>query len=312
MGGTWVAMQIFTVIPAYNEQAGIGGTLGALTRSPSSGSDIQVVVVPNGCTDATAEVARGYGVTVVEIPTGSKTAAMNAAESVVEGSPRVYVDADIAVTPEVIRALATALCEPGVHAAVPNATVDATNSSWPVRAFYAVNAKLPVFSGRLFGRGVIAISAEARARFAEFPDIIADDMFLDAMVAAGEKREVAVTVSVPAPRRAGDLIRRVARSRAGNAEFWAYVREQGLGVDPVPGASMTSWLRDVVLRSPRLWLPAVCYVAITLLADAKRRRPGWNARSGWGRPTPVIPRQAGPADSAVAAGGPPEGAEAQR
>jgi glycosyltransferase involved in cell wall biosynthesis len=283
-------MQLSVIIPAYNEEAGIGRVLRELTQTPQAGPDIEVVVAPNGCSDNTAEVARVYGVKVIDVPVASKTAAMNAADAVVT-SARVYLDADITASPTLIRALGAALDEPGVHAAVPRVEVDLAGSSLPVRAFYAINARLPVFSGRLFGRGCIALSAEARSRFAEFPDIIADDMFLDGLLPGSEKREIDGVVRVPAPRRLGDLIRRVARARAGNKQYYAWSashgRAYGMVADQVEGSSKSSWLRDVVLRSPRLWPAALCYVLVVLLAEAKIRSPRWNPASGWGRPAPA-------------------------
>lgn len=252
---------------------------------------MEIVVATNGCTDNTAAIARSFGVHVLEIAAASKTAALNAADQTVSGDVRIYLDADVAVTSELIRQLAAAVRRPGVAAAVPRPIIDATDSTWPVRAYYAVNARLPVFRSRLFGRGIIALSAEARSRFDRFPEITADDMFLDAIAAADEKVEIDAVVQVRAPRHTGDLIRRVARAREGNAEFWRFVRsvppEYGLPADPVPGPSSWSWLRHVLLRSPWLLPAAACYVAIILLAEAKRRSLGWSVRSGWGRPESV-------------------------
>lgn len=282
----WV--QIAVIMPAFNEATGIGGTLQRLLESPQFGPDLEIIVVANGCTDDTASIARSFGVHVLEIPTPSKAAALNAADRVVDGDVRIYVDADVPLTPELLRQLAAATGQPGAAAAVPRPLVDTAGSAWPVRAYYAVNARLPVFRNRLFGRGVIALSAEARSRFDRFPELTADDMFLDAIVGAEEKVEIDAVVRVRAPRRTGDLIRRLARAREGNAEFWRFVHaappEYGLPADPVPGPSSWSWLRHVLLRSPWLLPAAVCYVSITLLAEAKRRSPGWSVRSGWGRP----------------------------
>ncbi len=274
-------------MPAFNEAAGIGGVLRHLLESPQFGTDMEVVVAANGCTDDTAAVARSLGVHVLEISTPSKAAALNAADQATSGDVRVYVDADVPVTAELLRQLAATVSRPGIVAAVPRPLIDTSGSAWPVRAYYAMNARLPVFRNRLFGRGIIALSAEARSRFDRFPEITADDMFLDSVVGADEKVEITAVVRVRAPQRTGDLIRRVARARDGNSEFWRFVRaappEYGLPADPVTGPSSWSWLRHVLLRAPWLLPAAACYVAIILLAEAKRRTPGWSVRSGWGR-----------------------------
>jgi glycosyl transferase family 2 len=290
-------VQTSVIMPAFNEEAGIGDALRVLTEIPEFGTNMEIVVAANGCTDRTAEVARSFGVRVVEIATPSKTAALNAADEVATGDVRIYLDADVPATAELLRGLAAAVARPGIEAAVPRPVQDTSASTWPVRAFYAINSRLPVFRGRLFGRGIIAVSTAARYRFARFPEITADDMVLDAVVAAGEKTEIDLPVRVVAPRTTGDLIRRVARARDGNAEFWRFAGSAPDGFpalpDPVAGPSTTSWMRDVVLRAPWLIPAAIVYVAVVLLAERKRRSPSWDVRSGWGRPAePVrIPAQ---------------------
>jgi cellulose synthase/poly-beta-1,6-N-acetylglucosamine synthase-like glycosyltransferase len=52
------------LIPAHNEELGLGATLAAL--APELGPGDRVLVVADNCTDRTAEVARSYGVDVVE------------------------------------------------------------------------------------------------------------------------------------------------------------------------------------------------------------------------------------------------------
>jgi glycosyltransferase involved in cell wall biosynthesis len=280
-------MSVTVIVPAFNEQAGIDRVLSGLYRGGIDLSDIEVVVAANGCTDQTATVAREFGVTVIEISEASKIAALNAAEAVAASGHRIYLDADAVVSPELIRSLTDSLSQTGVEAAVPRPQLDYTGSSWPVRAYYTVSERLPVFRNRLFGRGVIALSENARRRFERFPDLTADDMFLDAIVGADEKVEIDAVVPVQVPRRTKDLVRRLARVRDGNVQFWRFVESAPPGyailADPVPGPSRWSWLRTVVRAEPRLIPAAVCYVSIVLLAEVRRHSPGFSVRSGWGR-----------------------------
>src|SRR6476646_4547223 len=154
-------MQISVVIPAYNEAGTIGATLDSLVRAPDSESDIEVIVAANGCRDATADIARSYGVEVLDLAEASKTVALNAADESSSTFPRVYLDADARATPTLIRALGEAVSEPGA-AATAQRVLDLEGCEWPVRAFYRISAELPAFENRLFGRGVIAVSEEAR------------------------------------------------------------------------------------------------------------------------------------------------------
>lgn len=59
-------MKIVVLIPAYNESESIGRTIEAILKQDRQADE--VVVIPNGCSDNTAEIARSYPVTVLELP----------------------------------------------------------------------------------------------------------------------------------------------------------------------------------------------------------------------------------------------------
>jgi glycosyltransferase involved in cell wall biosynthesis len=264
------------VIAAHNEAAVIGRCLDALLADARPG-EIDVTVAANGCTDDTVAVAAARpGVRVLKLDVASKPAALNAGDRAAVGFPRIYLDADIVLTTAAVRAVADALRGPQPRAAVPRRELDLTGRPLLVRGFYAVNRRLPVYRDGLFGRGAIALSAAGRARFTEFPDLMADDLFLDSQFAPAEKHEVGtVAARVATPRRTRDLVRRLVRVRAGNAALRA-----GPAPDGVRPAHRLSWLRDVV--APRPWLvPAgVCYAAIMTIAAVTARRAG---ATGWRR-----------------------------
>ena len=67
-------MPISVVIPAHNEEVVLGRGLDGVLSGALLG-EIDVVVVCNGCSDGTADVARSYGdrVRVIETPIPSKT-----------------------------------------------------------------------------------------------------------------------------------------------------------------------------------------------------------------------------------------------
>lgn len=267
------------VIAAHNEAAVLGRCLDTLLADARPG-ELEVLVVANGCTDRTADVARARGgVRVLEIERPSKIAALNAGDAVASGFPRIYLDADIHVTTEGVRALVDALEGPGAPlVAVPSRRLELGGRPWLVRGFYAVQGRLPVFEDALFGRGLVALSAAGRARFAVFPEVIADDLFLDSLFAAQERARLPqVVTSVATPLRTRDLTRRLVRVRRGNAALRAAGGTDG----GVRAADRWSWLRDVV--APRPWLaPAgAAYVALTAWAALlARRSPDGHA---WGR-----------------------------
>lgn len=88
--------RLVVLIPAYNEASSIGATIQAIMVQERKAD--QVVVIPNGCTDDTADVARQYPVTVMELPKlkHRKSEALNRAwmEYAQDASYVVCLDAD--------------------------------------------------------------------------------------------------------------------------------------------------------------------------------------------------------------------------
>ncbi|WP_434318700.1 glycosyltransferase [Leifsonia sp. P73] len=73
------------VIAAHDEEAVLGACLRSLLSEGVERD--RIVVVANGCSDRTAEVARDHGVVVVEREEPGKAAALNAGDAVAHGFP---------------------------------------------------------------------------------------------------------------------------------------------------------------------------------------------------------------------------------
>ncbi len=80
------------IIPAYNEEATIGDVIDA---AKSAGLVEEVIVVDNGSTDATAEVARRHGARVVTEPRAGKGRAMVAGVAAADSDVICFLDADL-------------------------------------------------------------------------------------------------------------------------------------------------------------------------------------------------------------------------
>jgi glycosyltransferase involved in cell wall biosynthesis len=283
------------IIPAHNEEALLGRCLHNLLDNARPG-EFEVIVVPNGCTDGTAAVARSFpGVRVLDLPGSSKTAALNAGEELATGFPRLYLDADVKISADGVRAIAAVVGspdpdrassaagsypgpgQPALLAAVPRRVVDTTGRPLLIKAYYTINRRLPAYRNALFGRGAIALSAAGRARFDIFPESFADDLFLDSIFEPAEKGEVAsaVVLSVP-PTRTPELVRRLGRVRAANAALRSDDAR-------IPRSRSGSWLIDVVLPRPWLLPAGACYLVLTLIAEVIARRAATRSIWGWGR-----------------------------
>jgi glycosyltransferase involved in cell wall biosynthesis len=268
------------VIPAHNEAAVIAGLLRALREGVGPG-DLEVVVACNGCTDETATIARDHGAIVVDVPEASKTAALNAADAVATTFPRAYVDADVVIPGHAIVRIAEHLSGAGALFASPPVEVDVRGRPWPVRAFFKVWQRTPYVRERQVGSGVLAFSSAGRARFDEFPDVVADDLFARDLFARSERAVVATEpVVVQAPWTLAALLTRRIRVYAGNLEIAARTDLPWL---PAANEPRVPWWRAVV-EQPSLAPPAVVYASINTVAQVvARRRTRRGGPIDWGR-----------------------------
>lgn len=269
------------VIPAYNESAVIARCLETLLadRAPD---EFEVIVVANGCHDDTAEIARSFGppVTVIETQVPSKTNALNLGDRAATGFPRMYIDADIDVTVDALRAVAEVLSEPTPYVvAAPRGVVAFDACTSLVRSFMRVWSSLPFFTEGLIGAGFYAFSERGRARFDEFPDIIADDEFAR-RIARPSERGIASdeTFIIRPPTTIRSLLNVMVRVRAGLQELEQKFPE-------MTENSGTSWKRSVriVASRPLLWRHAPIYFGVMLVARARAARKLRTNRSTWER-----------------------------
>ncbi len=176
------------LIPAHNEAAVIGRTLQSLLASLGD-RQAEIVVVCNACTDNTAEIARGTSarVTVLETPRPGKCAAINLGEQQLTTYPRIYLDADIQVSASFVADIERPLQTEAAKVAWPGVIYDLSHSSWPVAAFYRVWTALPYNKPGRIGVGAYALSAQGRAKFDTFPEIISDDGFIRGLFGPGDR-----------------------------------------------------------------------------------------------------------------------------
>lgn len=208
------------VIPAHNEATVIRRCLDSLFDGLDP-ARVEVVVSCNGCTDSTASTARasGHPVTVVETDVASKIVALRAGDRAVESFPRIYLDADVVLTGSAAEQLFARLDGSAALAARPPIHYAVELASWPVRAYYRARTRVPAVMNSLWGAGVYGLSQEGRSRFGEFPDVVADDLFIDGLFAPDETEIVDTSpVIVNVPRRVRPLLNILRRTSRGNAE----------------------------------------------------------------------------------------------
>ncbi|MFH9003612.1 glycosyltransferase [Streptomyces afghaniensis] len=115
---------VTVLVPAYNEEAGIGSTLRSLLDSTHR--ELQVVVIDDGSSDRTADIAENMGdprVEVVRQPNSGKAAALNTGLAHARYDIVVMVDADTVFEPDAIERIVQPLAHPAVGAVSGNTKV---------------------------------------------------------------------------------------------------------------------------------------------------------------------------------------------
>jgi glycosyltransferase involved in cell wall biosynthesis len=219
---------ITLLIPASNEEHYIGACLSALLASERvQGAQPEVIVIANGCHDRTAETARsfitafadkGWTLQVLDLPRGSKIAALNKGDQVARYNLRAYIDADIRVSPGLIAELAAVLDRPDPAYASGRAVVPRAKS-FISRRYARFWQKLPFMTRGVPGCGVFAVNGAGRARWGTFPDIISDDTFARFHFAPAEMHGVPALYDWPITEGFARLVRVRRRQNEGLREI---------------------------------------------------------------------------------------------
>ena len=260
------------IIAAHNEQAVIGRTLDALADLIDS-RDARVIVVCNGCTDSTADVASNYAVEVYELDVASKAAALREGDRRSTTGPRIYLDADVVLTSNAARTVISRLAH-GAIAGRPPHVFDSRRATWIVRGWYRIREQLPSIATALWGAGCYALSLEGRQRFDEFPDLVSDDLYIHSLFHAAEIEIIDTEpVVVTTPRRTADLVRILQRSYRTQDE----VSDVESGLSSGQRGQLTD-LAALIRRDPRRLGDAIVYVAVIAYARIRTRFGQGSAR----------------------------------
>lgn len=249
------------IIPAHNEEAVIGKCLGFLLQGLDP-RDVEIIVVANGCTDGTAAAARGAApqALVLEIERPSKPEALRTGDLSATRMPRLYLDADVLMTGAAAVATLKELAS-GAVAARPPAVYDSDGATWLVRRYFRARSAMPSLSAHAWGAGVYGLSTEARGRFADFPDVVGDDLWIDQLLAPGELIVVDTDpVVVRTPRDSRRLMRILRRAQQ--------TKREPVGGEE-PDSTQAAAIRDLVQISrsgPSGLVDALVYAGFALAA----------------------------------------------
>lgn len=192
------------IIPAHNEANFIGPCLQAVFRSDGDLHG-EIIVVANGCDDNTVEIAQnhssdakshGWNLIVIDLAKGGKPGALNAGDQAANFDQRVYLDADVIVSPPLLAQIFTILEKPEAQYASGTLCIPRP-ASFISRAYCAIYRQVPFMTHGVPGAGLFAMNGAGRARWGEWPDIISDDTYARLMFAPHERVKVAAKYDWP-------------------------------------------------------------------------------------------------------------------
>jgi len=278
-----VTARASVIIPAHNEAAVIGRCLDALFADVEP-DELEVVVACNGCDDDTAGVAGAcaHPVRVLELEAASKSAAIRAGEAAASTLPRIYLDADVRLHGSSARRVAERLSA-GAIAARPPVTYASAGSSAAVRRYFRARSRMPSLLGHLWGAGVYGLSAAGRGRFDSFPDVMADDLWIDLLFEPGEVEIVdCEPVVVTVPQSGRDLVHVLRRTYRGKAENG--MGASGFNRDRETTGSTLQDLRRLALSGPGAAIDAATYASFAAgVRIGRALQPADGAGERWER-----------------------------
>jgi glycosyltransferase involved in cell wall biosynthesis len=276
-------VSLSVLIPAHDEAGWIGACLGAVLGSAGDlPADRRIVVVANGCSDDTAAIARarlqgsdalGWQSDVIETAEGGKTGALNLADAAAGAGARVYLDADVTVSPDLLASLCAALADAAPRYATGTAVIPKPRSRIS-RAYGRFWQTLPFVTEDAPGFGLFAVNAAGRARWDAFPDVISDDTYVRLHFAPHERARLPQTYAWPMIEGLPRLVRVRRRQNLGVAEIAR--RYPSLMVNDAGTRPGLAGIARRALRDPA----GFCAYAGVALAV---RSPLFAARGAWDR-----------------------------
>jgi glycosyltransferase involved in cell wall biosynthesis len=129
------------IIPARNEERNIGRCLDSIRQTVCNNISFEIIVVDNGSTDRTVEIARQKGALVFEKPELTISGLRNFGARQSSGQILAFLDADCAVTPQWLSSASLYLDDTDDVAAFGSPVIVPEGGTWVQNAWFNVRGK---------------------------------------------------------------------------------------------------------------------------------------------------------------------------
>lgn len=215
------------IIPAHNEQDVIADCLNGLLVQRCAPHAIEIIVCANGCVDNTVQIcqsysdqfaARGIAYQLLQTSTGNKNNALNIADSAASNAARLYLDADVICSPELLQQSLCAIDtdEPVYFSGTLSIPAGASFFS---NAYGKIWSAMPYVRNIVTGIGCYGVNKAGRALWQEFPKIHSDDKFVRLLFSDAQCKKLEAWYEWPVPQGLLNLIKIRTRWNKGNKEL---------------------------------------------------------------------------------------------
>lgn len=139
------------IVPAHNEQASLGRTLEAIHNAARAvGQPYEIIVVNDGSTDATSEIAAQNNARVVSVNHRQIAATRNSGARVAQGEQLFFVDADTILNPHAAASALRAMDKGAVGGGAPTRFDAAALYAHLLLLWFGLLMRLPGIAGGAF------------------------------------------------------------------------------------------------------------------------------------------------------------------
>lgn len=278
-GTTPICPGLTIIVPANNEEAYLASCLHSLMASEPADCAVQVLVVANASTDKTVEVARsfepaaariGWTMQVIDLAQPGKLNALNVGDDLAKGEVRMYLDADVLVSPALVRLVVAELLATSAPRYASGSPQISEAQSAVTRAYAKFWQMLPFARSEAPGFGLFAVNAAGRSRWGRFPDIISDDTFVRLLFAPNERKGVSATYQWPMVEGFDRLVKVRRRQDEGVKEIAQKWPELLRNEDKQVPTS-----REIMAMAFREPVGFLIYVVVTLSVRSRRASTQW-------------------------------------
>jgi cellulose synthase/poly-beta-1,6-N-acetylglucosamine synthase-like glycosyltransferase len=191
-----VTPSLSVIVPCHNEEALIEGKIRNLRELDYPHGSVEIIVVSDGSTDETVDVARAAGAeTVLDLPRVGKITALNHAVREAQGDVLVFTDADSMLLPHTLRELVSNFADDDVGCVAANEISFVPTKDGPVVRGEGMYWRYEQWIKRLESRVASTVSASGRLY------ALRRNLFHESQETAGTDDFVISTMAIKAGRR---------------------------------------------------------------------------------------------------------------